>query len=190
MFFKDKISTKLLILQLVAIILVFFANQRSYATPQVAYEYQVKAVFLYNFANFIRWPSSAFANRYAPFRICIIGDDPFREELDITVENEKIGRHSVEVKRLNTMIKIHTCQILFVSQSKQAYVSNILTYIQQYPILTVSDIDDFAIKGGMIQFYKHGKRIRFYINPDSLKKVGLHASANLLRLARLVRTRH
>ncbi len=179
-------------LQLLIILCLLSAIRMSYAAPQVAYEYQVKAVFLYNFANFIRWPSSAFANRYTQFRICIIGDDPFREELDIAVENEKIGKHSVKVKRLNSMIKINTCQILFISQSKQAYVTRILNYIKRYsyPILTVSDIDDFAIQGGMIQFYKRGKRIRFYINPDSLKKVGLRANANLLRLARIVHTKH
>jgi len=192
MFFKYKLHNNVLRLQLVFILCLLSGNQISHAAPQVAYEYQVKAVFLYNFANFIRWPSSAFSNRYAPFRICIIGDDPFREELDIAVEDEKIGRHSVKVKRLNSMIKINTCKILFISQSKQAYVTRILNYIKRYsyPILTVSDIDDFAIQGGMIQFYKRGRRIRFYINPDSLKKVGLHASANLLRLARIVHTKH
>jgi len=190
MFFKYKLHNNLLRLQLIIILGLLSGNQISYAAPKVADEYQVKAVFLYNFANFIRWPSSAFSNRYTPFRICIYGDDPFREELDITIENERIGRHAVKVKRLNSMINVNNCQILFISQSKQAYFTKILTYVKQYPILTVSDIDDFAIQGGMIQFYKHGKRIRFYINPDSLKKVGLHASANLLRIARIVRTRY
>ena len=190
MLFKYKLHNNLLSLQLVIILCLMSSNQISYAAPQVACEYQVKAVFLYNFANFIRWPSSAFTNRYAPFRICILGNDPFGEELDMTVENETIGVHTVKVNRLNSMINIKNCQILFISQSKQAYVTSILNYIQRYPILTVSDMDDFAIQGGMIQFYKQGKRIRFYINPSSLKKVGLHASANLLRLARIVHTQH
>jgi hypothetical protein len=190
MFFKYKLHNSFTILKLFISLCLLYGSQISYAFPQVAYEYQVKAVFLYNFANFIRWPISAFTNPYTPFRICIFGNDPFREELDITVENEKIGKHSVEVQRLNTMTKMNTCQILFISKSKQAYITNILTYIQLYPILTVSDLDNFAIQGGMIQFYKRGKRVHFYINPDSLKKAGLHANANLLRLAKIVHTRY
>src|SRR5690242_13839245 len=40
-------------------------------------EYQIKAEFIYNFAQFIEWPGSAFASPDAPFVIGILGDDPF-----------------------------------------------------------------------------------------------------------------
>src|SRR4051794_16733239 len=51
-------------------------------------EYQVKAVFLFNFAQFVSWPLSQPAD--APFVIGIVGDDPFGSYLDETVRGEKV----------------------------------------------------------------------------------------------------
>ena len=48
---------------------------------------------------------------------------------------------------------------------------------------------DFVTQGGMIQFFKHRRRIRFYIAPDTLKESGLQVSGNLLRIAKVVRRR-
>jgi len=42
-----------------------------------ATEYEVKAVFLFNFAKFVEWPSDAFANDSDPLVIGIVGDNPF-----------------------------------------------------------------------------------------------------------------
>jgi hypothetical protein len=169
--------------------LFLLSGSMSYAAFPNAQEYQVKAVFLYNFANFVRWPRSAFANRYAAFRICILGEDPFREEIDVAVENEYVKRRVVKIERLNKLASVDVCQILFVSQSEKPYLSKILAYIRRRPILTVSDMDGFVRQGGMIQFFKRDKQVRFYIAPDTVKKVGLRVSANLLRIAKIVRRR-
>ncbi len=173
-------------LQFTMILFMLSHNGTSYATPQIAQEYQVKAVFLYNFANFIRWPQTAFANHQAPFNICILGLDPFQQEIDVTVKNEQINKHAVKVKRLNSMINVDWCQILFISRSEAAHFTTILNFIRKRPILTVSDIDDFVTKGGMIQFFKYRKRMRFYIAHNTIKESGLQASANLLRIAKIV----
>ena len=176
-------------LQLTIILFMLSHGGVSFATPPIAEEYQVKAVFLYNFANFIRWSQTAFSHSQAPFNICILGNDPFQQEIDVTVENELVEKHAVKVKRLNNMLNIDICQILFISQSEASYFTTILNSIRKRPILTVSDIDDFVNQGGMIQFFKYRKRIRFYIAPDTLKESGLQASGNLLRVAKIVRHR-
>ncbi|MDM8561447.1 YfiR family protein [Candidatus Parabeggiatoa sp. HSG14] len=167
--------------------LLLFKSGVSYAALPIAQEYQVKAVFLYQFANFVRWPNLAFATSHASFNICILGKDPFREELDITIENEKVEGHLVQVQRLSDMVNIDICQILFISQSEEKYLIDILAYLQQRPVLTVSDIDNFVIQGGMIQFFKRGKRIRFSIDPKTVKEADLYISGNLLRIARIIR---
>ena len=48
-------------------------------------EYQLKAVFLFNFAQFVEWPASAFPKPDTPLGICILGEDPFGSYLDETV---------------------------------------------------------------------------------------------------------
>ena len=51
-------------------------------------EYRIKAVFLFNFVQFVEWPPDAFASSTAPIVICVVGADPFGEALDQTVEGE------------------------------------------------------------------------------------------------------
>ncbi len=169
------------------IIISMFHGSVSYATSQTAQEYQVKAVFLYNFANFVRWPQTTFTSQWTPFNICILGHDPFKQDIDVITENERVKKHAVKIKRLNSIVNVKKCQILFISRSETTHFTTIINIIRKYPILTVSDIDNFVTKGGMIQFFKHRKRIRFYIAPDTLKKSGLQANANLLRVAKIVR---
>jgi hypothetical protein len=154
----------------------------------VAEEYQVKAVFLFNFSSFITWPATAFATPNAPFLICILGQDPFRKELDVTVEGEKIGGRSVLIQRMNTLNEVNHCQILFVSQSQNDQLTNILTYLKYHrrPILTVSDIEGFAKQGGLVEFFKRGTKVRFMIDYEATKKVGLAVSGNLLSIAEVV----
>jgi len=154
----------------------------------IAEEYQVKAVFLYNFSSFVTWPTTAFVNSKAPFTICIIGQDPFQTELDLTVEDEKIAGRPVVVERIDNVNEIDRCQILFVSQSYKNQLARIFSYLEQQPhsILTVSDIDGFVRQGGVIEFFKRGTKVRFMIDYEAAKKIGLWVSGNLLSIAEVV----
>ena len=60
-------------------------------------EYQVKAVFLFNFAQFVSWPSPQPSD--TPFVIGIVGDDPFDSYLDETVRGEKVNNRSLTTQR-------------------------------------------------------------------------------------------
>jgi len=155
----------------------------SHADLQVAKEYQIKSVFLYNFASFIKWPSSVFISNN--FYICILGQDQFKQTIDITVENENILGHPIMIKRLNKLESDDICQILFVSKSEIKNITNILSITKNTPVLTISDIDLFVEQGGMIQFFNRDKKIRFLINPNKVKATGLYVSGNLLRIAKI-----
>src|SRR5688572_20007690 len=48
-------------------------------------EYQVKAVFLFNFVQFVDWPATAFPSPDAPIRIGVLGVDPFSGALEAAV---------------------------------------------------------------------------------------------------------
>src|SRR5882724_9097047 len=58
-------------------------------------EYQVKAAFLFHFAQFVAWPDSAFSRPEDPFVIGILGADPFGGYLDEVVRGEKIGARAI-----------------------------------------------------------------------------------------------
>ncbi|MCK5719345.1 MAG: YfiR family protein [Thiomargarita sp.] len=187
MFSKSKFNSYIIRKLRIILCLLLISSSFSVAIARpIAQEYQIKAVFLYNFANFIRWPDSVFSFDAAPFNICILGEDPFQTAIDLTVEGEQVNSHPVKIKRIANIYNIQICHILFISKSEEDYLNNILYEIKTYPILTVSDIDSFINQGGMIQFFKHRKRVRFYIAPNVLKQVALQANANLLRIAKII----
>ncbi|MDM8558177.1 YfiR family protein [Candidatus Parabeggiatoa sp. HSG14] len=159
-------------------------------TDEEIEEYQIKAVYLFNFANFFTWPSTAFQYNAQPFRICVLGNDPFGIDLDLVIEDEEVEGREVVVQRIPTLRKSVRCQILFVSQSERAKKTTILNYVRPYPILTVGDMEEFATRGGMVEFFNSASNeVRFSIAPETVKKGGLIASSNLLEIAKIIRPR-
>src|SRR5260370_41881790 len=67
------------------------AARSAAAQTGAATEYQVKAVFLFNFAQFVDWPADAFSGPTTPLVIGVLGDDPFGDFLDQTVRHEHLG---------------------------------------------------------------------------------------------------
>src|SRR2546422_11461082 len=78
-----------------------------------ASEAQVKAVFLFNFAQFVDWPPEAVPDSQAPLVIGILGGDPFGDLLDATVRGEHRGARPFVVHRYQRVEDITRCDILF-----------------------------------------------------------------------------
>src|SRR5712692_3889850 len=57
---------------------------------KLAREYDLKAAFLFNFAQFVEWPPDAFPDAGTPITICILGDDPLGGSVDEIIENELV----------------------------------------------------------------------------------------------------
>lgn len=168
------------------IIISIVTTHLSQAAP-AADEYQLKATFLYRFSNYISWPPSAFTSDDQTFKICILGKDPFGVILDVTVENEKVaGNRSVNVIRLNKIAETKICHILFTNTWESASLKELFAITKNCPILTVSDRENFITQGGMIEFFTLDNRIRLMVNPDAMELLGLKASANFLRLSKIM----
>ena len=179
------ISKKLwgMIIAFIFILLGSATNADMLLTPK---EYQVKAAYLFNFSKFIRWPVSAFNNHQTPIRICVLGKNPFGN-FETLVKNKIVKKRNVVVELLYNFRNSKFCHILFISKSEQGEQATILAYTRQYPILTVSDIDNFVERGGMVQFFMRTRKVRFKINPNTLKEADLSASTNLFRVAKIVK---
>jgi hypothetical protein len=149
-------------------------------------EYQLKAVFLFNFAQFVDWPPAAFPDSHSPLVICILGDDRFGGTLDATVRGEQVNDRPLVVQRYRRLDEVGACHILFVSQSENDRLGQIVNALRGRNILTVSDAPDFALRGGMIQFVTDKNKIRLDINLDAAKAASLTISSKLLRPATIV----
>ncbi len=171
----------------IALLLNFSAVQQPVgAQSQTAGEYEVKAAFLYNFAKFIDWPDSSFADPNAPFAICVLGGDPFGHTLDGALQGRKVGRHPVTLARLQDAVQARRCQIVFVSSSERRRLSEIEDRLRGASVLLVGEFPGFADAGGTLQFTIEDNRVRFLINTDAAERAGLRLSSKLLSVATVV----
>ncbi len=170
---------------LISLLCVWFTSS-VHAARYVAEEYELKAVFLYNIANFISWPESVFENESAPFNFCVLGKDPFGGSLENTIKNETVKSRVAKVLYLQTLEQTTQCQILFVSDSERTHIDEIAAWVNTHPVLLVGDTDDFIHHGGMVKFFMQERRMRLAINPTAVQAVNLSMNANLLRVAQIV----
>lgn len=151
-------------------------------------EYQVKAAFLFNFAQFVEWPDTVFTAPDAPFCIGVLGDDPFGAALDEAVRDETISGHKMIVQRARQVADLKSCQMIFVSKSEKSHLPEILAAVGSRMVLTVGEVPGFARSGGEINFFLEGTKVRFEINPGAAQNCGLRFNSQLLSLGRIVTT--
>lgn len=155
-------------------------------TDQQNLEYKVKAAYLYNFTKFVTWPDQAFDSAPdAPLSICILGEDPFGHSIDLLANKTARGRN-VALNYLQDIRQADACHVLYISRSEKNSLDGILQYLGDRPVLTVSDIDGFAVKGGCIRLDIIDGKVRFNINIQAARRAQLQMSAKLLELARVV----
>ncbi len=181
----------------VGILIVALSVSLSWAPEAVAQtsdssdssEYLIKAGFIYNFAKFVEWPTTAFAQPDSPIVIGILGIDPFGPLIDRIVENKKIGARGFVVRRLKwggDLKDLKECKILFVGSSERAHIDELMQIVKTLPILTVGETPGFAERGGVIRFVLEDNRVRFEINVDAAHEADLTISSRLLTLARII----
>jgi len=154
----------------------------AYAQEAAHQEYKVKAVFLYNFLNFIDRPAAAPSEKQHEATVCILGEDPFGEHID-AIKGNKVGGKTINVKRLKNIEEIKSCSAVFISDSEEDNLEKILQYSRKNSVLTVSDMDGFVKNGGIIQFLTKDKKIRFRINIGAAESAGLKISSKLIRVS-------
>jgi hypothetical protein len=149
-------------------------------------EFQVKAAFLFNFAKFVEWPVQKLPPN-APLIIGVLGDDPFGTDLDKTVQNKSVAGHSIETRRFGTPAEARAAHVLFIGESERRRLSQILPALNGANVLTVSDIDSFCDKGGIINFRLISEKVRFEVSPRTAEEQGLKISSRLLTVASKVK---
>jgi len=150
-------------------------------------EYQLKALFIFNFAKFITWPPDTFEAPDAPIIIAVLGEDPFGPALQQTLLGKSVQGHPIQIIHLASGEPVSSCHILFVARSEKDRLISTLEQVAGRAILTVGDFDRFAHRGGMINLFIEGKAIRFEINANATEKAGFKVSSKLGGLGVIVR---
>jgi hypothetical protein len=165
--------------------LISVAADSAESKGKLTREYDLKAVFLFNFAQFVEWPAEALPKEDSPLTIGVLGDNPFGTALDEAVRNEKINKHPLEVAYFPDIKAVRRCHVLFIRASNPARLKAIFADLRGRSILTVGESDAFLGSGGMIRFVTENK-VRLQINLKAAKQARLKISSKLLRVAEVV----
>jgi hypothetical protein len=155
-------------------------------TSQPGIEHQVKAVFLLRFAQFTEWPTH---DDGAPLVVAVVGEDPFGPYLDSVADELSIDGRAVEVRRFATVHDIRDSEplaLVFISRSSAKDLSTVLALLKRRPVLTVSDVEGFVGRGGIIELVTERNRVSFRIDRQAARASGLRLSSKLLRAAAAV----
>lgn len=150
-------------------------------------EYEIKAAYIYNFINYIDWPENAFPASGGTITIGVVGQTPFGAALAVLNGKQVKGR-TVALKQIIDPKDLDQCQIVFINSSEKAHLPELLEKLKDSRVLTVSEIDGFAEQGGIINFISEHNKVRFEINPDAARRLGLNISSELLKLAKVVKS--
>jgi hypothetical protein len=175
--------------RLACVVLFLAAASGVRAESAEAREYQLKAVFLYNFALFVDWPPGAFEGDQSPIVIGVLGSDPFGAYLDEVANNEKVNNRPLAIRRFHRVEDVSNCQILFVGISSPSQLAEVFSSLKGKSILTVGEAEDFSRLGGMIRFFTEHNKVRLRINLAAARSAGLKISSKLLRPAEIVSIR-
>lgn len=157
-----------------------------WAQDKSSIEYQVKAAFLYNFAKFVEWPRDSFPNEKSPINLCVFRHDPFGNFLDEIIRGKAINGRELRSSRIEELPPLKACQIVFVSDREVRRLSDILMSLHGSSALVVGESEEFAERGGEIQFFLEDRKLRFSVNVDAVRRARLVVSSKLLALARIV----
>ncbi len=146
-------------------------------------EYQIKAAFLFHFAQLVAWPGGSLNAGDSSLNLCIFADEPSRQELQTAIEGKPLGARVLHLRLISHPQEVQGCNVLFLSHDEERRQSATLKTLRGLPILTVGETANFLSDGGMIRFHLDGDRIRFNVNLEAADSTHLTISSRLLLLA-------
>ncbi len=147
-------------------------------------EYQVKAAFIFHFAQLVDWPPDM--PKGAPLILCTLGEDPFNGALESTVAGKMVRNRTIHIRHLKGEEGMQGCQILFLGKAQSARIPELLADLGKAPVLTVGETPGFLGAGGMICFVLEAKDVRFGINLYAAQSAKLKIGSRLSFLAQTV----
>ena len=160
---------------------MFFCNLCFLPADASERQHKIEAAYLYNFFNYITWPSYASPQALDVPIICIYGKDPILPYLEY-IARKMAGERSLKIRIINRSDhETAGCHMLFMRHSMSYKMLKAATN----DTLIVIKPDDPLDRGGMIELSEEDNdRIAISINHNQLEQKGFQVSSRLLDLAR------
>jgi hypothetical protein len=155
-------------------------------SPPAPSQSQISAAFVFNFAKFTDWPSSAFSDPATPLTVCFLGADDVRSAFQTISSGKPVNGRSVLVRELKPTGDVHDCKIVYIDSPNELLRAGTIKNARQYSSLVIGSSEDFLTRGGMIKLFVESNRMRFDVNVGATGRIKIHLSSKLLALARSV----
>lgn len=152
---------------------------------QSAFEYDVKAALLLNFARFIEWPDNAFSEPNAPIHVCVLAENPFGDALQRVLQGETISNRPLAARVVRGRSDSAGCHLLFVPAGTESRARGLIRQPGGHAV-TVGESSRFEEIGGAVTLVIEGGRVGFTVNLRPVEDRGIRISARMLQLARRV----
>ncbi|KLV08883.1 hypothetical protein ABT56_01315 [Photobacterium aquae] len=134
--------------------------------------HQIKAVYIYRLASFIRWPGDT----VLPKRFCVIG----RNSITLTL-GTLLDKNKLQLLSPTSMTEASKkCDLLYITEQKLSAFQS----LPQYPgLLTISDNPNTLAIGGMIELRTINNQVKPAISSQHIHNANLSVSSMLMRIA-------
>lgn len=152
-------------------------------------ENQFKAVFVFNFGQYLAWPDDDLVGAETPFEIGVVGNHdavPYLERI-VSARKRSGGNKNTErpvkLKKFAAPAAVKPVHILFLPRTVTAeQVKAIATAHAGEPTLLVGESDTFLDNGGMINLGVKDGKMHLSISMPALEAAHIKPSAALMRL--------
>jgi hypothetical protein len=143
----------------------------------------LKVAFVYNFAKFTEWPEPP-GQRSPNIHFCF-SQGSIDRKLQESLASKVVNGRPIEIQEVRKNFSL--CHVIYVGQvSKNGTLKEAIEWGRHRPVLLVSDIMGFVHRGGHIELYTEGSKLRFRVNLATVRKSNLKLSSKLLQLADVV----
>lgn len=152
-------------------------------------EHEIKAAIIYHILHFVNWPEKSVSLSKKKLVLGILGENPFGDMFD-SVRGESIFGKRFDIRFIPSPLsydKVAGCHALYISQSETEQLTQIISILKGSGAITISDIEQFIDRGGMVGLVPTGGKIRFEINKTSIDGEKIKIAARVLRLATRLR---
>jgi hypothetical protein len=144
---------------------------------------QFKALFLFNFAKNVNWPSHA---NGSDFVITVIGNDELAAELKGLAKIRKINNSNLVIKESENAEDVNDSQIIYLSTTRSSLMPIVASYQKGKPVLLVADKQGLCSQGAGISFFTNDGKLKFEVSPRNVESQGLKMAQKLISLGSLV----